>query len=273
MSILYSSFDLEQFSFYCRKYLRKFDKIDVLANLFDMELYGGALTERKIHLTIKHLPPELRPRERLIQFGPGSLSNAELLAIVVGTGTKNKNTVQLSEKLLTHFQTLGSLGKSTVEELCDVDGIGEAKAAKILAALELGRRLSSAMPSERFSISSPEDVARLLMPEMRYLDREYFKALVLNIKNQVLKIIDISIGSLNCSVVHPRELYKMVIKHNGAAVIVVHNHPSGDPTPSSEDIAITKRLAEAGAILGIDFLDHVILGDGRFISLKEHNLM
>lgn len=228
---------------------------------------------QRTHLTIKQLPPELRPRERLIQFGAGSLSNAELLAIVLGTGTKNETTVQLSEKLLSHFQTLGLLGKSTVEELCSINGVGEVKATKVLAAIELGRRMGSALPSERYTINSPEDVVRLLMPDMRYLDREHFKALILNIKHQVLRISDVSIGSLNSSVVHPRELYKMVIRHNGAAVIVVHNHPSGDPAPSSEDIAVTKRLCEAGSILGIDLLDHIILGDGRFISLKEHNLM
>lgn len=231
------------------------------------------MTERDVHLTIKQLPPELRPRERLIQYGAGSLSNAELLAIVLGTGTKNKTTVQLSEKLLSHFQTLGSLGRCTIEELCSIGGIGKVKATQILAALEIGRRASTASPSERFTINSPEDVMRLLMPDMRYLDREHFKALILNIKHQVLRVVDISIGSLNSSVVHPRELYKMVIRHNGAAVVVVHNHPSGDPTPSSEDIAVTKRLERAGEVLGIDLLDHIILGDGRFVSLKEYNLM
>lgn len=231
------------------------------------------MTERNTHLTIKQLPPELRPRERLIQYGTGGLSNAELLAIVIGTGTKNRTTVQLSEKLLSHFQTLGSLGKSTIEELCSIDGIGKVKATKVLAALELGRRMGCASPAERFTINSPEDVVQFLMPDMRYLDREHFKALVLNTKHQVLRVIDISIGSLNSSVVHPRELYKMVVRHNGAAVIVAHNHPSGDPTPSSEDIAVTKRLSEAGAVLGIELLDHIILGDGRFISLKEYSLM
>lgn len=225
------------------------------------------------HMTIKQLPLELRPRERLIQFGVGSLSNAELLAILINTGTKNSTTVQLSEKLLTHFQSLGTLGRSTIEELCEINGIGEAKAAKVLAAFELGRRVGRAAPSDRHTIETPEDAVQLLMPDMRHLDREYFKALVLNMKNQVLRCVDVSIGSLNSSVVHPRELFKMVIRHNGAAVIVVHNHPSGDPTPSSEDIGITKRLVEAGRILGIELLDHVILGDGRFVSLKEYNLM
>jgi DNA repair protein RadC len=225
------------------------------------------------HMTIKQMPLELRPRERLMQFGAGSLSNAELLAILLNTGTKNRTTIQLSEKLLSHYQNLGTIGRSTIEELCEIDGIGKAKAAKVLAAFELGRRVNRALPSDRQTIETPEDAAQLLMPEMRHLDREHFKALVLNIKNQVLRCVDVSIGSLNSSIVHPRELFRMVIRHNGAAVIVVHNHPSGDPTPSSEDIGVTKRLAEAGRILGIELLDHVILGDGRFVSLKEYNLM
>ncbi|MBI4734430.1 MAG: DNA repair protein RadC [Rubrobacteridae bacterium] len=225
------------------------------------------------HMTIKQMPLELRPRERLKQFGSGSLSNAELLAIILNTGTRNRTTIQLSEELLSHFQNLGTIGRSTIEELCEIEGIGEAKASKISAAFELGRRVSKASPIDRRTINSPEDAAQLLMSEMRHLDREYFKALVLNIKNQVLRCVDVSIGSLNSSIVHPRELFKMVIRHNGAAVIVVHNHPSGDPTPSSEDVGVTKRLAEAGQILGIELLDHVILGDGRFVSLKEYNLM
>lgn len=231
------------------------------------------MTERDAHLTIKQLPPELRPRERLVRYGASSLSNAELLAIVLGTGAKNRTAIQLSAKLLVSFETLGAVSSSTVEELCDIDGIGEAKAAKLLASLELGKRVCTASPSDKSAISSPQDVADLLMGEMRYLDREHFKALVLDTKHQVLRVVDISIGSLNSSIVHPRELYKKVIRHNGAAVIVAHNHPSGDPTPSPEDIAVTKRLVEAGTLLGVELLDHVILGDGRFVSLKEYDLM
>jgi DNA repair protein RadC len=225
------------------------------------------------HVTIKQLPLELRPRERLIQFGAGSLSDAELLAILLNTGTKKITTLQLSEKLLINFQSLGVLGRTTIEELCKIEGIGEVKATKVLAAFELGRRVARAAPSERYTIESPEDAAQLLMSDMRHLDREHFKALVLNIKNQVLRCVDVSIGSLNSSIVHPRELFKIVMRHNGAAVIVVHNHPSGDPTPSADDIGVTKRLVEAGRILGIELLDHIILGDGRFVSLKEYNLM
>jgi DNA repair protein RadC len=241
-----------------------------IMHLFGME---GHLTERDAHLTIKQLPAELRPRERLIRCGAGSLSNAELLAIVLGTGTKNRTTLQLSERLLVDFKTLGIIGSSTVEELCDVDGIGEAKAAKLLAAFELGRRLCLASPMDKVTINGPEDVVSLLMGEMRHLDREHFKALVLDTKHRVLRVVDISIGSLNSSIVHPRELYKMVIRHNGAAVIVAHNHPSGDPTPSPEDITVTKRLLDAGVVLGVELLDHIVLGDGRYVSLKEYDLM
>ncbi len=227
---------------------------------------------RSDRLTIRELPPDLRPRERLIGSGASSLSNTELLAIIIGTGTRSATTVQVAERLLFRFESLGVLGSSTFEELLDVSGIGESKAAKVLAALELGKRLNGT-PITRTTIATPKDVADVMMTQMRYLDREHFRALVLNTKNQLLRVIDISVGSLNSSVVHPRELYKMVIRHNGAAVIVVHNHPSGDPTPSAEDVALTRRLLKAGTILGVDLLDHVVLGDGAFVSLKERNLM
>jgi DNA repair protein RadC len=224
-------------------------------------------------LTIKQWPPELRPRERLIQNGAENLSNIELLAIIIGTGTRSETTLELSQRILTEFKSLGALGVSTLEELLEIDGIGEAKAAKVLASLELGKRLSRASPTVRRTIESPQDVVEVLMPGMRYLDREHFKALILNTKNQILRIVNVSVGSLNSSVVHPRELYKMVIRHNGAAVIVAHNHPSGDPTPSTEDIILTKRLIKAGRILGIELLDHIILGDGHFVSLKKKKLI
>jgi DNA repair protein RadC len=219
------------------------------------------------------LPPELRPRERLIQNGAENLSNIELLAIIIGTGTRSETTLELSQRILTEFKSLGTLGASTLEELLEIDGIGEAKAAKLLASLELGKRLNRASPTVRRTIESPKDAVEVLMPGMRYLDREHFKALILNTKNQILRIVNVSVGSLNSSVVHPRELYKMVIRHNGAAVIVAHNHPSGDPTPSTEDIILTKRLIRAGRILGIELLDHIILGDGHFVSLKKKKLI
>ncbi|MHB0976549.1 MAG: RadC family protein [Candidatus Aquicultorales bacterium] len=227
----------------------------------------------KGRLTIKELPLSVRPRERLMEAGPAMLSDAELLGILLGTGNKGETAVELGARILIDTGDVGRLAVCAPEELRRLSGIGEAKAAQVLAAIELGRRAASAVPSKRPVIGCPADAANLLMAEMRYLDKEHFKALVLNTKNQLLKSIDISVGSLSSSIVHPRELYKAVIRISGAAVIVAHNHPSGDPTPSADDIALTRRLVKAGNILGIDLLDHVILGDGTFVSLKERNVL
>lgn len=222
--------------------------------------------------SLKKLPEEVLPRERLVERGISSLSNVELLAVILGTGRVGETVLDLGQRILRDFESWGALSETSLEELLTIDGVGLAKAAKILASVELGKRLAVLTPAKRPVVSTPSDVARLLMLKMRDLDREYFKALVLNIKNEVLKIVDVSVGSLNSSVVHPRELYKAAIRASGARLIIVHNHPSGDPTPSEEDIRLTRRLAEAGNILGIELLDHVILGDGRFLSLKEEGL-
>jgi DNA repair protein RadC len=222
---------------------------------------------------MKELPKEIRPRERLFEQGAAGLSDVELIAIIIRTGTKDETSLQLSQRLLQEFGSLGKISYASLEELSRFHGIGRAKAAQLIACIELGRRLSKAAVGARVSINRPEQLADILMLEMRYLDREHFKAVVLNTKNQILKIVDISIGSLNSSIVHPRELFKVVLKHSGAALIVAHNHPSGDPEPSSEDIRLTKRLNEAGKILGIDLLDHLILGDGKFVSLKERGII
>lgn len=230
-------------------------------------------SEKKRHLTVKDLPTEIRPRERLFEQGAASLSDAELIAIIIGTGAKEETSLQLSQRILQEFENLGKIGRASLEELSKLRGIGRAKAAQLMASIEMGRRLSRVPSETRVSINRPDQLADILMAEMRYLDREHFRAVVLNTKNEILKILDISIGSLNSSIVHPRELYKTVLKHNGAALIVAHNHPSGDPEPSSEDIRLTKRLNEAGRILGIELLDHLILGDGRFVSLKERGII
>lgn len=223
--------------------------------------------------TLKELPASLRPRERLTAMGPAMLSDADLLAILLRTGKKGENALDLSARLLTDMGDIGALASAMPEDLCRITGVGEAKAAQVIAAFELGRRAASASPAKRPVVSSPADVVGVLMAEMRYLDKEHFKALVLNTKNRLLRVLDISVGSLSSSIVHPRELFKAVIRLSGAAVVVAHNHPSGDPTPSAEDISLTRRLVKAGSILGIDLLDHVILGDGTFVSLKERNLM
>jgi DNA repair protein RadC len=231
------------------------------------------MNQKKNHLTVKELPEEMRPRERLFEQGAAGLSDVELIAIIIRTGTRDETSLKLAERLLQEFGSLGKISHASLEELLGFYGIGRAKAAQLIACVELGKRLSKAGLDARRPITSPEQLAHLLMLEMRYLDREHFKAVILNTKNHVVKIVDISIGSLNSSIVHPRELFKMVLKHSGAALIVAHNHPSGDPEPSSEDIRLTKRLSEAGKILGIDLLDHLILGDGKFVSLKERGII
>ncbi len=219
--------------------------------------------------TIKQMPLEVRPRERLFHYGVNSLSDAELLAIIMGTGREGESVLGLSLTILSKFESLSLLSKASFQELMGINGVGKAKAAQVMAAFELGRRLTGSSPAKRIALSNPEDVANLLIPKMRHLEKEYFKALVLNVKNELLKETDISIGSLNCSIVHPRELFKAVIKYSGSGVIVAHNHPSGDPNPSKDDVLLTERLTKSAEILGIDLIDHVIIGDGEYASLKE----
>ena len=224
-------------------------------------------------LTMKKLPPDIRPRERLFRYGASGLSDAELLAILLGTGTKKETALQLSQLVLSKFETLSNLASASPEELVEIDGIGRAKSSQIMAAIELGKRGNIAFNGKKNFISNPRDAVNLFMAEMKHLDRECFKAVLLNTKNRVLKIAEISTGSLNSSIVHPRELYKIAIKCSSASLIVVHNHPSGDPTPSEEDISLTQRLSESGKILGIVILDHIIIGDGEYTSFKEKGLI
>ncbi|MDN5347267.1 MAG: repair protein RadC [Clostridia bacterium] len=222
-------------------------------------------------VTIKEMPRELRPRERLQTFGAQALSDGELLALLIRTGTKKETALDLARKLLSSPQGLRFIAEASLEELKKQKGIGLAKACQLKAAIELGRRLAAYM-QERISVRSPRDVVNLLIDEMRFLDREHFRTVSLNTKNQVLAINTVSVGSLNSSIVHPREVFKDPIRHSAAAVVLVHNHPSGDPEPSQEDLMVTRRLAEAGKILGIEVLDHLVLGDGRYVSFKERNL-
>lgn len=219
------------------------------------------------------MPAELRPRERLFSEGPEALTAAELLAVLLRTGTDALSAVDLATVLLTQAGGLSALAESSVEELCSVRGIGPAKVAQIKAAVELGRRLATGSGVAKPAVKSPADVFNLVKERMRYYDREHFKAIFLNTKHQVITIETVSVGSLNSSLVHPRELFKNSIKRSAAALILVHNHPSGDPTPSPEDADITRRLAEVGNIIGIQVLDHIIIGDNKFISLKEQGII
>ncbi|NMA01264.1 MAG: DNA repair protein RadC [Clostridia bacterium] len=224
-------------------------------------------------LTLKEYPLELQPRERLYQLGVQALSDRELLALLLTTGTKGITALEVAENILTENQGFKGLASLSLEELASFPGVGPAKAAKILATFEIGKRVSLRGGELRPIIQSPEDVSNLVMEDMRHYDREHFKTLLLNTKNQVINIETISIGNLNSSLVHPRELFKSAIKRSAAAIILVHNHPSGDPRPSREDINITKRIIEAGNILGIEVLDHIIIGDKVFCSLKEKDLI
>jgi DNA repair protein RadC len=224
-------------------------------------------------LTLRELPTEERPRERMLQQGAGALSHAELLAILLRTGTFAESAVRLAQRILTECGGLRSLVDMTKDQLTEIKGIGDAKALQIQASIELGRRLARSQMNETVTIRSPENVNDLLREELRYLQKEHFVCLFLNTKNHVIGQETLSMGSLNASIVHPREVFRAAIKRSSAALICVHNHPSGDPTPSPEDIQITHRLVEAGAIIGIEVLDHVIIGDHKFVSLKEQGYM
>jgi DNA repair protein RadC len=237
---------------------------------------------QEYHVSMRELQPDDRPRERLVRFGAGALADYELLAIILLNGTRRESVLDLAKRVLSSrvakegrsgSEALLALSEATLEELCTVRGIGQAKAVQIKAALELGKRLSGGAPSERSIVRSPEDVSRLVMEDMRFLDREHFRIILLNTKNHVLGVESISVGNLNTTIVHPREIFKIPIKRSAASVILVHNHPSGDPEPSQEDCDITQRLCEAGDLLGIKVLDHVVIGDNRFVSFKERQLM
>ncbi|MFZ5592270.1 MAG: RadC family protein [Bacillota bacterium] len=224
-------------------------------------------------VTVKDMPRELRPREKLLDYGVDRLSDSELLAIILRTGSREKSAIELAGSIIAAFGGLRQLLDVSMEELCAISGVGLAKAAQIKAALEVGRRVALSSYGLRPVIRSPQDAADMVMEEMRHLDREHFVALLLNTKNQVLAREVVSVGTLSSSAVHPRELFKLAIRRSAAAVILLHNHPSGDPWPSQEDIQVTHRLIEAGRIIGIEVLDHIVIGDNKYISLKAENLL
>ena len=224
------------------------------------------------HTSIKELPVEMRPREKMLARGEEYLTEAELLAIHLGSGTRKLSAIELAQHLLQKYEGLRLFKTLTIQEMLEFEGIGLAKAARIRAAAELGRRLALTSNQQQ-QIKSPEDVKNYVMEDMRYYDREHFKCLILHRKNQGISLETISIGGLANALVHPREVFKPAVKRSAAAVILIHNHPSGDPTPSKEDINITKRLIESGKLLGIEVLDHIIIGDGRYFSLKAGNVI
>ncbi|GAC1387245.1 MAG: DNA repair protein RadC [Herpetosiphon sp.] len=224
------------------------------------------------HLRIKELPAGEQPRERLRDAGPLALQDSELLAILLRVGVEGQNVVQLAQSLLSKHGGWIGLQRMSFAELCKIHGMGEAKAATVKAALEIGRRLLIESPEQRAAIQSPGDVAALLMLEMSHLEQEHLRVVLLNTKNHVLKIVTVYVGTINSSNVRVGEVFKEALRENSASLIVVHNHPSGDPTPSPEDAQVTRLLVDAGKLLEIEVLDHLVIGMGKWVSLRERGI-
>ncbi len=220
--------------------------------------------------TIKDLPENERPREKLMKYGVKSLSNAELLAVIIRTGSREDTAVELGRNILQlTSRGISDLANISLEKLMKVKGIGKCKASQILSAIELGKRISYDSALGQARITSPRSIANIFMDDMRFLEKEHFRILTLDSKNQIISTEEISIGTLNASIVHPRDVFKAAISRNANSIILIHNHPSGDTEPSKEDIMVTKRLMEAGNIVGIRVLDHIIIADNRYLSLRE----
>jgi DNA repair protein RadC len=227
----------------------------------------------KKSFTIHDLPLSERPRERLQKLGAEALSAQEILAVILGRGVAGESVMVTAQRLLSQFGNLKGIADASVEELSQVRGIGIAKAAQIKAAFELSSRLDGySQAGDKPVVKTPEDVNILVKARLRGKKKEYFLALLLDTRNQLIKVSEIAVGSLDSSIVHPREVFKEAISASAAAVVFVHNHPSGDATASEDDIKLTKRLAEAGELVGIEVLDHIIIGDKKFLSLKREGL-
>ena len=224
-------------------------------------------------LRIADMLPDDRPRERLERFGPQNLTTPELLAILFRTGTKDRNAVQVAEDVFRQRGGLAGLATASLVELAEVHGVGRVKAIELKAAVELGKRLAAMTEEAHPEIRSPDDVAKLMSTELRYETKEHLYALVLDSRQRVRKKCLVSTGTLTESLVHPREVYLEAIRFSAASLVLVHNHPSGDPEPSEEDLSITKRLVECGELLGIQVLDHVIVAKRGVVSLRSRQLI
>ena len=230
--------------------------------------------------TIKEMPEDERPQEKLIKFGPDYLSNAELLALIIRTGNrKGDSAIDTATKVLRSLRTandsngLNSLKNANLSDLMQVDGIGEAKAAMILAAVQLGIRLAVSSSGTKIRVTSPSIAANYVLTEMSVLEQEHFRIMTLNTKKEINFIREISKGTINMTIVHAREVFRAAISDNAHSIILLHNHPTGDPSPSKEDIGLTKNLIEASKIIGIDILDHIIIGDNKYFSFLEEGLL
>ena len=221
------------------------------------------------HATVREMPSHERPRERLEHFGAGALSLAELLAIVLRTGTRGDNALEMANRLLAKYGGLPGLVRADFRELCAEHGMGEAKSAQVKAALEIGRRLALVQVDARYKISTPAEAANLVMLDMAYLDTEQMRLLLLDARGQLVEKVSLYQGTANSSVLRAAEVFRPAIIRNCPALILCHNHPSGDPTPSPEDIKATRQLVEAGRLLDIELVDHIVIGHQRFVSLKE----
>jgi len=222
--------------------------------------------------TIRELPASERPRERLQHYGAAALSHGELLAIILRTGGRGENVLGMAQRLLSTYRGLGGLARASFGELASERGLGLAKTAQMQAAFELGRRLLVASPDDRPQITSPADAANLLMPEMALLEQEHLRTLLLDTKHRVLASPTVYVGNVNTSVIRVAELFREAIRLNCVALIVAHNHPSGDPTPSADDVKVTEQIVQAGKLLDIEVLDHLVIGQQRYVSLKERGL-
>lgn len=232
------------------------------------------MPERTIYSSFRLAEMDLseRPRERLAALGAQALSSAELLAILLRTGVAGENSVQVAQRLLRTIGGLKGLQQVSFEELVKQFGIGEAKAAQLKAAVELGRRLSLESPQERPTVNGPADAAALIQYEMSALEQEHLRVLLLDTRNHVIDIVEVYKGSVNSSQVRVGEVFKAAVRRNAPAIVIAHNHPSGDPTPSPDDVAITRALVQAGKLMDVDVLDHLVIGQGRWVSLKERGL-
>jgi DNA repair protein RadC len=219
--------------------------------------------------TVHDLPKAERPRERLKQFGPEALSAQELLALIIGRGVSKKSVITIAQELLVKFGNIKAISEATIEELSQIKGIGFAKAVQIKACFELGKRKDLEPELKDFDIKDPQSVVKAIRASIKDKAKEHFKLILLNARNKILGVSTISIGSLNASIVHPREVFKDAIVHSAYSVVLAHNHPSGDPEPSEDDTKMTQKLVESGKILGIEVLDHLIIGKNAFYSFKE----